>query len=143
MTAENTFKLSLDKKYRTAQGHKVRLLCLDFNNRDGPNVTQVLGLVTDPRSGKEMITVWSTGGQTGNKEYNLIEITPWEEFEDGERVLFRYSPEVDWSRGYFAGIRDGRPAVYAKGSTKWASFGLVWVVGECIRPDPDDLPVNV
>lgn len=123
----------LDKKYRTAKGHKVRLLCLDFNNADGSNTHKVLGLITSLETCEEWVAYWTQEGHNiSHEELNLIEVPSWDGLADDEPVLYTAIDSLTIPlRGHFAGSFNGIPHVYKKGMSKWSSDGIVEPVFTC------------
>jgi hypothetical protein len=72
-------------------------------------------------------------------DFDLIEITPYEDFKDGEPVLV--SVGGDEYKRHFKCVRNGKVVCYSDGWSKWTALkndeGFEW--DECRRPTPEEL----
>lgn len=123
-----------NKKYRLRSGKEVRLLC-----DDAPGVYPVIGYLL--RDGA--VYTWTSEGKfikgdTDDDPADLVEVSPYEDFEIDEPVMVR-GPGINWVRGYFAGIdSDGDPCAWRHGRTSWTEgYKMVWC--ECRRPTEEEL----
>jgi len=148
MTQEsNVVRVLMDKKYRTRGGDKVTILKTDLNNKNFP----VLGIVTN-KEGIEEARAWTSSGKCvvifgipfeGLKsDYDLIEVTPWDDLLIDELVLYKTNEDEAWYRGHFAGINDigggSFPFVWSGGLTSWTTINSISVV-ECRRPTQEEI----
>lgn len=133
MANENTRPVELNKVYRTEDGRPARILCIDYKNLAIPGLC-VVGLITLP-SDREAIGIWTALGKSNeDSRMNLVEVQPWEAYEDDEPVLFKLNTDV-WQRGHFAKVNGTLPAVYVKNGSKWVSCSTWCYVDKCIRPN--------
>lgn len=117
-------KISMDKKYRTRDGHSVRILSIDRNYQ-----YPVVALVTDTY-GIDAIAAYSAYGKyftTGaDSQYDLIEVSPYDDFKIDDKVLVCRYEGAKWTKRYFAGVdENGNPMTYADGATSWSQHGTV------------------
>ena len=135
--------ISMDKQYRTRNGDPVRIL---YTNKKGNNMPVVALVTLD--SNNEEIHVFTKEGKfynNINKEssFDLIEVTPYDDFKIDEPVMVRDYPDEPWKRRYFAGVsKDGCPTTWAMGTTSWSGIKdryskCSWL--ECRRPTPEEL----
>jgi hypothetical protein len=128
--------IDMNKTYRTVAGQDVRILCVDCSGE-----FPVIGLITrcsHPRH--EVVHGWdSHGNQGSHPNYNLVEVTPWDDFEIDELVMVR-NGNGPWLRRYFAGVDEGRASSWEWGRTRWTAYGGRVTWDECRRPTPVELP---
>jgi hypothetical protein len=129
-------EISMDKKYRARNGRPARVICVDAKGAQ-PVVALVYG------GGSEFVINTSLKGEFFDgdlHELDLIEVSPYEDFEVDEPVMVRDHEDNRWLRKYFAGVDgDGKPSTWVLGSTKWTSGGKKTSWGECRRPTPEEL----
>lgn len=118
-------KISMDKKYRTRDGRDVRVLCTDFTNHE-----QVVALVAGVNSSRENLMTFDAYGKYASFEvetpFDLIEVTPYEDFKIDDKVLVRRYESAKWTKRYFAGVdENGNPMTYGDGATSWSQHGTV------------------
>ena len=135
-------KIEMGKKYRTRDGRKVRVLCTDRRHNEYP----VVALVTSFCGTTETLDTFTSNGfevtTESESNYDLIEVTPYDDFKIDEPVMVRYNDYSEWERYHFAKVTsDGLPMTFAKGCTSWTqntSYGLTpWA--ECRRPTKEEL----
>lgn len=82
----------------------------------------------------------AAGEATYDPEHNLIPISEWDDFKDGEPVMVRDSVHSGWARRHFAGIsQDGKPTAYQSGMTKWTSTAPAAPWPFCRRPTKEEM----
>lgn len=119
-------KISMDKKYKTANGLPARVICIDRNHKSFP----VIALVTIPTQGGtvESHSVYTAYGKywyDGPADENdLVEITEFDEFKIDDPVMVRYDENSPWVRRYFAGVDEhGKAQTWIDGMTSWTAMG--------------------
>jgi len=127
--------ISMDKKYRTRDGRPVRVLCVD---RKGPQ--PVVALVTND-SGVEIMGVFVADGTyfTKPSALDLIEVSPYEDYQIDEPVMVRDTTDDYWQPWHFAGVDErGKPLTWSAGGTSWSTNVCVdWKF--CRRPTEGEL----
>ena len=128
-------KIDINKKYRTRDGRSVRILCIDRRSRGGD---MVVGLIE--KQNHESLMTWNTSGQYSPScsGIDLVEVSPYEDFEIDDKVLVSNTNNVSWIKRHFAGVDDyGRPLVFKYGMTSWTTSEVdVWDV--CIKTPVED-----
>ena len=128
-------KIEMNKKYQTNNGIPVRILCTDKEG-DYP-VVGVIG---------ESVFCFTSNGRGGlGKDLDLIEVSPFAEFKDGDPVMVRDTEGGSWKKRYFAFVSNKNEAVftYDDGKTKWSSNGCVSFWSQCRRPTAEELQGTV
>lgn len=133
-------KITMDKTYRTRDGRQVRVICVDRNG--APH--SVVALVRDPHTGVDQIKTCNPDGRTlpdaPDRDGDLIEVSPWDDFKIDEPVYIRDSVDNEWMRRHFAGVApDGRPSAWTDGCTSWSGAGRAYSWNYCRRPTPEEL----
>ena len=138
-------KLSIDKQYKTQDGQPVRIICLDRIDSQWPGI----GLYEIAPGCNEGILFINPQGQYSLPlqlvlPQNLIEVTPWGDFQIDEKVMVRSSAVEFWIRQHFAGISEGsKPMTWNNGYSSWTTYDnndankTSWT--ECRRPTPEGL----
>jgi hypothetical protein len=139
-------KISMDKQYKYRNGEPARVLCVD---RPGIEKYPVLSMTKTGKLYRHTVN----GSVCAEKEdYDLIEVSPYDDFVIDEPVMVRDKTAETWARGYFAGVdKDGIPMTWAEGATSWSIVNSAtgWTIDgveefryrwhECRRPTPDEL----
>ncbi|UCV26767.1 hypothetical protein [Ferribacterium limneticum] len=130
-------QIDINKKYRTRDGHPVRILCCDKLGDCFP----VVALISYPK-GHEETNLYTLNGRynsVGTDQRDLIEVSPYEDFVIDEPVMVRHSASDPWRRRHFAGVSEaGSPISWSDGQTSFtSSTKLAWT--ECRRPTPEEL----
>jgi len=125
------------KKYRLADGRKVRVVCTDRRDNNFPLVVLV------GNKDKEMVVTCTADGfyriSKVDHPLNLIEVTEWDDFKVDEPVMVRSNESADWLKRYFAGISsEGLPMAWNEGCTSWSAKGKT-ACGYCRRPTKAEL----
>lgn len=113
-------RISLDKKYKTADGRRVRIYATDSGGK-----YPVHGAIFyDDRWD---ITTWTTDGlmNTLNAQStsNLVECKPWEDYQvDDKVIVWNNNHPQNRQRRYFARVcpSTGRPLTFDGGATSWS-----------------------
>ena len=90
------------------------------------------------------VECWTRDLYSVDHTLDLVEVTPYDDFEIDEPVMVR-DRHTKWRRRYFAGVSsDNKPMAWASGATSWSaapttcvSNALVW--NECRRPTEEEL----
>lgn len=129
----------MDGKYRTREGKKARIICVDRQSKEG---YPVIALVVDD-AGVEQPTTYTKYGkwaQTLSTQIgkDLVEISPYEDFKIDDKIMVKNEGGF-WIRRHFAGIdREGRPMAFNSYGTSWINTGTnAWE--ECRRPTEKEL----
>lgn len=114
--------IDINKKYRTRNGCNVRILCIDAKIDGYPVVALI-----EEYDGNERSTLHTEDGcyyRSGEEgEYDLIEVSPYEDFKIDDKVLVRDSEDGEWMRRYFSHVDEyGNPHTFQDGRTSW-SYG--------------------
>ena len=122
--------ITMDKTYKTADGQPMRILCTDANG-----VYPVISLC---KSGVALMHR-ADGTQAFDERFNLIEVSPYDDFKIDEKVMVRDFGSDRWKRCNFAAVGpDQKPRAWDFGATKWTAVGAtVW--DECRRPTAEEL----
>lgn len=130
-----TNKISMDKKYRTRSGIKIRrVLCVDRNHPDWPVLYEAENgaLIACTASGQCL--------KDFDGDYDLIEILPYEDFKIDDPVMVKLHHQFAWGKRYFAGVnKDGQPLAFQNGRTSWSSGEQRDVWDECRKPTAEEL----
>jgi hypothetical protein len=134
-------EVSMDKKYKTRHGMTARVVCVDAKG-DAKGDQPVIALVLDSPTSTEFVIRTSLKGEFYNgheHELDLIEVSPYEDFEIDEPVMVRVDGNSQWERRYFAGINEsGYPLAWVEGMTSWSADGYKTRWDECRRPTKGD-----
>lgn len=126
--------IDMKKKYRTRDGHDVRILCVDRLPTKS-NSNTVVALVKEPDGvGEGTIVVNKYGNlcEYGDCLLDLVEVSLWDDFKIDDRVY--YSKDgLYWMRGHFAGISDGKPTVFYCGATSFSNNTGTEFVKFCVK----------
>lgn len=130
-------QISMDKKYRTRNGKAVRIFCTDLKGD-----FTVAGAILYEDA--DAIDRWTSSGSYdfGKSEsgFDLIEVSPYEDFKIDEPVMVRDNEQDSWKRRYFSHEKDGVAFTFHLGATSWSSYGRTmypWM--QCRRPAPEEL----
>ena len=133
MITNKEMKIDINKKYRTRDGHQVRLLCVDHKVMGDK---RIIGLVEIENN--EILMTWDKYGKDDNnsKIHDLVEVQPYEDFKINDEVLVRCVDDIEndsWVKRHFAGVDEyGRPMVFKYGMTSWTTSEVtVW--DECVK----------
>ncbi len=130
-------KISMDKKYRTRCGYPVRVLCVDMKNELYPVVALVKNMDFEG-----MFNFTSEGNyvfQANGHKYDLIEVSPWEDFKKDDKVMVSQDGTY-WYKRYFAYEEDGMPYVYRNGCDSWSTYKeAVSQWANCRKPTKEEL----
>lgn len=125
--------IDMNKKYRYRSGAPARVLCVD---RPVPH-SSVLAM-----SESGAISYHTPDGVVWDQEhgFDLIEVSPWDDFEVDEPVMVRHGGGFCWTHRHFAGVCEGgRAATWADGLTSWTASNIITTWDECRRPTPEEL----
>lgn len=128
-------KIQMNKKYKTRSGKDVRILCIDKGGR-----YPVVGIVDS-----DVIFFTETGVTWLQGNLDLVEISPFADFKDGDPVMVRNRDDEEWDRRYFHSLTEVdnrlggcRILVYKYGATKWSGKETNdWA--QCRRPTAEEL----
>jgi hypothetical protein len=123
--------ISMDKKYKTAYGEPVRILCVDGPDTNFPVIgINVYGIYT-----------WDIHGVSRyeNSNLELIEVSEWDDFKIDDKVIVSMNNENCHKR-YFAGVSlTGHPMTFAEGTTSWTSKSAPVIWNLCRKPTEEEL----
>lgn len=126
--------ISMDKKYKTRCGYPVRILCVDRKD-----ALPVLFLYTHNDS-ETACSASSTGKVDWNDtDYDLIEVSPYEDFKKGDKVMVRDYEDFTWNKRYFAYEKAGKVYCFENGRDSWASDNQVTPWKYCRKPTQEEL----
>ena len=132
-------KIKMGKQYRTRDGVKVRILCVDADNEKYP-IAGLLG--SGEHSYVELFTTEGLKYVGLTCAIDLVEVTPWDDFVIDEPVMVRMFGMVTWNRRYFAGVLSSeRLTCFVDGNTEWTADKAVHIWDECRRPTEEELEV--
>lgn len=107
----------MEKKYRTHDGLKARILATDL-----PEPFPVAVAVV---SDYMLYGLWYLTNDLklpGHDCPFLVEVSPWEDFKVDDKVLVSCDENGQWHKRYFAGISDdGYPMTFQGGATSWSA----------------------
>ena len=135
-------KIEMGKQYRTRDGRKVRVLCTDRKHSFYP----VIALMPSKDGDFDQYGTYTSEGLFSDSDqesgYDLIEVSPYDDFKIDEPVMVRDYPADKWKRSHFAGVSDsGCPRTFAMGRSSWSSgcdpSYTLW--NECRRPTKEEL----
>lgn len=137
-------KIDMNKKYRTRSGNEVRVLCVDRQSYDGFPVVYLR-----KSCDVEFTEVCSENGKYYYDEtpsgLDLIEVSPYEDFEINDIVMVRNEDIYMWKRRHFAGVdEDGRALCFHNGASSWTSDSIstnAW--NQCRRPTLEEIKANL
>lgn len=115
--------IQMCKQYRTRDGRKVRILCVD--RKAAINQEPVIGLIDHGKY--EELTTWNEHGEYSPtvRQLGLVEISTYEDWPIDAPVWVRDNDESSWEPRHFAGVSDGLPAAWMSGATSFSAFGKV------------------
>lgn len=115
-------KIELGKKYRTKDGYSARILCVDRISELFPVIALVI-----TEDGSESIESYTIDGhfyETSDSNCSdLVEVGPWDDYVQDERVYVRHYDYNPWKKRHFARVQDGKPATWNDGHTSWTAGG--------------------
>lgn len=124
-------KIEMNKKYKTRSGIDVRIICVDKGGK-----YPVVGIV-----GENIRTFTETGVSSLYDDLDLVEISPFADFKDGDPVMVRNIDSDMWLRRYFSHVHllDNHIVyTYIAGATKWSGTCVNdWA--QCRRPTAEEL----
>jgi len=126
-------KISMNKKYRTRDGRDVEILKVDAGLKGDLDIIAIVN--------GDIYTYYSDGkyGLGGELPLDLIEVSPYEDFEIDEPVMVSDFDCLFWNKRYFAGINDrGKPMAWSNGKTSWLSNGEKRTWSYCRRPTEEE-----
>lgn len=129
--------IEMHKKYKTRDGHPVRILCVDCIGKNF--AFPVIALVKNTE-GEEHIEQYMPDGhyhKNHEDDLDLIEVQPWEDFKIDDPVLVSDDGEC-WYKRHFAGIGcNGRPTAFNDGATSFTTPipTLITEWNYCKKPD--------
>ena len=130
-------KIDMNKKYRTRCGYPVRVLCTDMKSGKYTVVALVYTML-----GETPICFTEFGFEVYNQEgnYDLIEVSPWEDFKKDDKVMVSEDGEK-WFRRYFAYEKDGVVYTYRDGTTSWTVDAEEYVAtwNYCRKPTKEEM----
>jgi hypothetical protein len=122
-------KIEEGKKYRLRQSGLGEVLAVRvLSAPEGVDVEQpVMALISSMCCSSNPI--WEAYTAEGlyyssftESEYDLVEVSPYEDFVLDERVLVKDTMDPEWHRRYFAGVsEDGKPLAWGVGTTSWST----------------------
>jgi hypothetical protein len=126
--------ISMDKKYKTMDGDPVRILCVD-----GPGKYPVIGICCNSTED------WTIHGVFDalfpDTPMNLVEVSEWDDFKIDDPVMVRDREDESWLKGYFAGVKEGKPTTWSAGATSWSAISNAHLVywNFCRKPTAEEL----
>ncbi len=129
-------KITLDKKYRTRCGYPVRVLCVDMKS-DWPVVCIIK--YPDGTENTNSVTIYGKDWDGEESDFDLIEVSPWEDFKKDDKVMVKGFEGGLWSKRHFAYEKDGRAYVYQEGMTSWSSDDEAITWKYCRKPTEEEL----
>ena len=124
--------IDMSKKYRY-RSEKVapllRILCVDVPGNSPIVSCNISGVVYTHHPDGRIFSAVET-------EYDLIEVSPYEDIPIDAKVLVRMHVGEEWQKRHFAGVSiNGRPKAWDRGQTSWteASGSSAW--GELKLPE--------
>lgn len=133
-------KIEMGKKYRTASGSDVRILCVNLTNNCYPVAVEVFDkgeTVSSLSSYTSYGEKWSDGH---DQHLKLVEVLPYEDFKDGDPVVVSNQEDFYHSfRRHFKGMSTTGLNVVCHdlGVTKWSCETNVWKY--CRKPTTEEL----
>ena len=132
---------SLNKKYRTRSGQPVRILGKVLRH----GTRTVVAAVEQPDGDSVYLYVYRDDGILsifGKQDHplDLIEVSLWDDFQDGEPVMVRDGVNDVWEKMHFAKAIGGFPYTYPGRQSKWTALGQTmtpWAV--CRKPTAEEL----
>lgn len=125
--------IEMSKKYRTRDGRPVRVLCVDRKSE------QPVAALVMIENDLECIAAFDADGKyvhcgTIPHEFDLIEVSPYEDYRIDEPVMVRNHPSDAWRPRYFAGVNaEGFARAWNEGGTSWSTqMANTWKF--CRRP---------
>ena len=116
--------ISMDKKYKTAIGNSVRILCIN-RNAEYP----VVALVQDPDGTEHIQTYTPAGEHFSRLTYYLVEVQPWDDLKKGDRIFVRDHINNFWIPRIFHKVSDNKLWCFGNGKcefTKGLSEDRSW-----------------
>ena len=135
---EENNMISMDKKYQTKDGKKVRVLCVDVKDEDYPVLALVL--VGDSESVQQFTKNGYLHSEHSLDEWDLIEVSTYADFKVDEPVMVREHDGGTWQPRHFAVIgENGKPRCWSDGKTSWSGAPTSFGWDQCRRPTPEEL----
>jgi hypothetical protein len=129
-------KIEIGKKYQTKSNIKVkRVLCTD--------AAAPFSVVVLLENGKIIRT--TEHGEYYEVEiphdFDLVEVSPFSEFKDGDPVMVRDNDMQVWRKRYFARVSPQSSSIqaYTDGTTKWSNDGRFSDWNQCRKPTQAEL----
>lgn len=135
--------IDITKKYRTRSGDPVRILCVDRTSKTHPVVALIKKI---DREASEVLQVFTLNGRyfyspEVDFQDDLVEVSPFEEFKDGDMVMVRQYGIEGWKPRHFYKVEGNKVLCYMDGASKWGSSGSrsykEW--DECRLPTQEEL----
>lgn len=114
-------QISMDKKYRTASGLRVKIYSIGDELSDSE--MPVHGAIEG-----DGVNEWTAEGRyhpnwSEEHEFDLVEVSPLEHMKIDDKVLVRDYLSHTWNRRHFFGIsEDGKIITFADGRTSWSGL---------------------
>lgn len=116
-------QVSMDKKYMTKSGLPVRILCIDGKIA----VYSVVALVSDAMT-MERVVIYTQQGhhcEGVESEWDLVEVSPYDNFQMDDKVLVRGNDSDIWFPRHFSHVDEyGYPWAFQNGATSWSNEGI-------------------
>lgn len=110
--------ISMNKKYRTRQGEKVRILATDIDNVVYPIAAEISGCIY------QFTNEGYFYPYRGISKSDLVEVSPYKDLKIDDKVIATFD-YLDKRKVYFAGLVDGNPTVFLDGRTSFTSIGSI------------------
>lgn len=125
--------ISMDKKYKTRCGYPVRILCVDCKDEHWPVIA-----LFEAEDSEGVMRYSSTGVAGGGlRNYDLIEVSPYEDFKKDDKVMVSANGKT-WYKRHFAYEEDHLAYAYDCGETSWtANDTSCW--DYCRKPTQEEL----
>ena len=127
--------IELNKVYKDRRGNDVRIICVDRQDD-----TPIVGLLM--MEDVEYLACYTAGGQYIPDEpsaNDLILPEDYSSYKIDEPVMVRDFDYMCWVCGHFAGVNEGKPAIWLHGKTRWTAYGGYQTWNQCRRPTPEEL----
>ena len=89
--------ISMDKKYKTRDNQKVRILATDIDNEVYPVAAEISGCIY------EFTNEGYFYPYRGINKLDLIEVSPYEDLKIDDKVIAKFASQVQ-RKAYFAGL---------------------------------------
>lgn len=111
-----TQKIEMNKQYRTRDGRKVRVLCVDCQTDQYP----VVALVLYRECEEESLSFTETGCYNAELQYSdldLIEYNPAQDLKVDDKIWVQSTGAVNWLPRHFSRYSDGKIYCWSDGNT--------------------------